>query len=53
VVIRTDATKQSRIVASIGPNSRVQLGEVRGSWRRIRAQGLAGWVEASDSFGTR
>jgi hypothetical protein len=23
----------------------VQLGESRGSWRRIKARGLAGWVE--------
>jgi hypothetical protein len=29
----------------------VQLGESRGSWRRIRARGLAGWVELHSSFG--
>jgi hypothetical protein len=23
----------------------VQLGETRGSWRRVKARGLAGWVE--------
>jgi hypothetical protein len=28
----------------------VQLGESRGSWRRIRARGLAGWVELRSSF---
>lgn len=44
-VVRADANKGARIVASIGPNSRVQLGETRGAWRRIRAKGLAGWVE--------
>jgi hypothetical protein len=45
IVVRADASKAARIVASIGPNSRVQLGESRGDWRRIRAKGLAGWVE--------
>lgn len=50
VVIRSDASKRSRIVASIGPHSHVQLGESRGEWRRIRAKGLAGWVEQSSAF---
>jgi SH3-like domain-containing protein len=49
-VIRADASPHARIVASIGPNSRVELGESRGSWRRIRAKGLAGWVEPRSSF---
>ena len=44
-VVRSDPTRQSRIIASIGPNTRVQLGETRGAWRRIRTKGLAGWVE--------
>lgn len=44
-VVRSNPTRQSRIVAAIGPNTRVQLGETRGEWRRIRAKGLAGWVE--------
>jgi hypothetical protein len=50
VVVRADASKRSRLVASIGPNSRVQLGESRGDWRRIRAKGLAGWVEQRAEF---
>lgn len=50
VVIRSDASKRSRIVASIGPHSHVQLGESRGEWRRIRAKGLAGWVEEGSAF---
>ena len=45
VVGRAEASKGGRIVASIGPGSHVQLGESRGSWRRIKARGLAGWVE--------
>ena len=44
-VVRSNPTRQSRIIASIGPNTRVQLGETRGDWRRIRAKGLSGWVE--------
>ena len=44
-VVRSNPTRQSRIIASIGPNTRVQLGETRGDWRQIRAKGLSGWVE--------
>lgn len=47
VVVRAGATRQSRIVASIGPDTRVQLGEARGAWRRIRTKGISGWVERS------
>ena len=47
VIVRADAQGSSHIVASVGPASRVQLGESRGSWRRIRAHGIAGWVDAS------
>jgi len=47
VIVRADAQVRARIVASVGPDSRVQLGESRGSWRRIRARGIAGWVDVS------
>jgi len=50
VVIRRDASKSSKIVASIGPNSRVELGESRGTWRRLRTKGVAGWVEPRNLF---
>ena len=50
VIVRSGASKQSRIIASIGPNSRVELGEARGAWRRIRAKGINGWVEPRSSF---
>lgn len=50
VVVRSGASRESRIVASIGPNSRVELGESRGDWRRIRAKGIVGWVEPRSSF---
>jgi hypothetical protein len=44
-VVRSDPSRRGRIIAAIGPNTRVQLGETRGPWRRIKAKGLAGWVE--------
>jgi ribosomal protein L40E len=50
VVVRAGASKKSRIIASIGPRSRVELGETVGSWRRIRMRGLNGWVEPRNSF---
>lgn len=50
VVVRASADRSARVIASIGPNTRVQLGEARGGWRRIRAKGLAGWVEHRSFF---
>jgi len=50
VIIRRDASKSSKIIASIGPNSRVELGESRGTWRRLRTKGVAGWVEPRNLF---
>ena len=50
VTIRRDASKSSKIVASIGPNSRVELGESRGTWRRLRTKGVTGWVEPRNLF---
>lgn len=49
VVVRSDARQDARIVCSLGPSSRVQLGEVRDGWRRIRSHGVAGWVDESRS----
>lgn len=51
VIVRADASGSARIVASIGPNTRVQLGERRGQWIRVRATGLAGWVDERAFFG--
>jgi len=45
IIVRTDASQDSHIVASVGPQSRVQLGEVRGSWRRLRSRDIFGWVD--------
>jgi len=52
VVVRSGASRSARVIASIGPNTRVQLGETKGGWRRIRAKGLAGWVEHRSFFAT-
>ncbi|MGH7712398.1 MAG: hypothetical protein ACREOG_14000, partial [Gemmatimonadaceae bacterium] len=45
VTVRAAAAHSARFVASIGPDTRVQLGEARGAWRRIRTKGISGWVE--------
>ncbi|MGH9887408.1 MAG: SH3 domain-containing protein [bacterium] len=50
VIVRAGPSKESRLVASIGPNTRVQLGESRGTWRRIKARNISGWVEPSTLF---
>ncbi|MEP7345627.1 MAG: SH3 domain-containing protein [Gemmatimonadaceae bacterium] len=52
IVVRSSADHKSRVIASIGPNTRVQLGEARGKWVRMRTKGLAGWVERR-SFAAR
>jgi len=52
VVVRSAARKDARIVASVGPESRVQLGESQGGWRRIRSRDIAGWIDLRHaSFG--
>ncbi len=45
VIVRTDASPDARIVASVGPSSHVQLGESRGAWRRLRSRDISGWVD--------
>jgi len=45
IVVRTGARQDARIVASVGPASRVQLGETHGSWRRLRSRDIIGWVD--------
>ena len=49
-VVRASANGRARIIGSIGPDTRVQLGETRGGFRRIKARGLAGWVDARAYF---
>jgi hypothetical protein len=49
-VVRADANSRGRIIGSVGPDTRVQLGESRNGFRRIRAKGLAGWVHGRARF---
>ena len=51
-VVRADASGNGRIIGSVGPDTRVQLGEYRNGYRRIRAKGLAGWVHGRAVFAT-
>jgi hypothetical protein len=44
-VVRAGPSSGARLLGSVGPGSRVQIGELRGDWRRVRMQGLAGWVQ--------
>ena len=50
VVVRADASGRARIIGSVGPDTRVQLGETRAGFRRIKAKGLAGWVDSRVYF---
>ena len=43
--VRAAADDDAPIVGSIGPDTRVQLGESRGAWIRLRTGELSGWVE--------
>lgn len=43
--VRAAPNRSARLVGSVGPDTYVQLGEVRGDWRRIRLRGMVGWVE--------
>jgi hypothetical protein len=47
ITVRASADKRSRALASLGPDTRVQLGEWRGAWVRIRSRGITGWVDGS------
>ena len=49
-VVRASANGRARIIGSVGPDTRVQLGETRGGFRRIKARGLAGWVDTRAYF---
>ena len=50
VIVRTGASQDAHIVASVGPETRVQLGETHGTWRRIRSRDIAGWVDLRRAF---
>jgi hypothetical protein len=43
--VRAAPSRSARLLGSVGPDTHVQIGEVRGPWRRIRLRGMTGWVE--------
>jgi len=45
VTVRAAPSRSARLLGSVGPDTHVQIGEVRGDWRRIRLRGMSGWVE--------
>jgi hypothetical protein len=50
VVVRARPDAKARLIASVGPNTRVQLGDTSGTWRQLKTRGMAGWVEARSPF---
>ena len=47
VTVRSKADKSGRAIASLGPDTRVQLGDWRGTWVHVRSRGISGWVDGS------
>ncbi len=43
--VRSDADRGSNVVGIITPETRVQLGETRGGWHRLRSGRIEGWVD--------
>jgi hypothetical protein len=48
VRIRASATRQSRTIVVLGPDTRLQVGELRGTWQRVRSGRVNGWAERAD-----
>ena len=46
VNVRGAASIDAAVVGVVTPNARVELGEVRGGWRRVRSAGVEGWADA-------
>ncbi|MBC7896568.1 MAG: SH3 domain-containing protein [Cytophagaceae bacterium] len=44
VTVRAAPQHGSRLLGSFGPDTRIQLGESRAGWVRIRSRGLSGWA---------
>jgi hypothetical protein len=47
VKVRSQASRRAAIVGIVTPETRVQLGESRAGWLRLRTLGISGWVEQS------
>lgn len=44
VTVRAAPRHGARLLGSLGPDTRLQLGESRAGWVRVRIRGLTGWV---------
>ncbi len=57
VNVRAAAAIGAAVVGVVTPNTRVQLGENRGGWRRVRSAGFEGWADgnlfSADTAGAR
>ena len=43
--VHASANRDAPVVGTVGPETRVQLGETRGAWVRLRSGALSGWAE--------
>lgn len=46
VNVRSSNSPGGEVVGVVTPNTRVQLGELRAGWRRVRSAGVEGWADA-------
>ena len=42
--VRAGPHASTRLVGSVGPDTRLELGEAREGWRRVRLRGMSGWI---------
>jgi len=47
VNVRAAASLSAAIVGVVTPNTRVELGDSRGAWRRVRSAGFQGWADGA------
>lgn len=47
VNVRAAASRSAAIVGVVTPNARVELGDSRGAWRRVRSAGFEGWADSA------
>ncbi len=47
VNVRAAASLSATIVGVVTPNTRVELGDSRGAWRRVRSAGFEGWADGA------
>jgi hypothetical protein len=43
--VRVAPNARARTLVMLGPDTRVQTGDVRGAWVRVRTRGITGWVD--------